>query len=224
MQDFLSKATLFNNLSQEEAECFLHCLNAKKVTLKRGEILFNYGDSVDKVVLVKKGILNVVFTDYFGARTILSSVSKYNLFGGGFAFSDVNSLPVSVEAGDNSEFYLLNKDKLINPCENCCVKHTEILKNMIKILAKRSSGLIERIKIISMRTTRQKVMALLTSYAIKSKSKKFDIPYDRQGMADFLCVDRASLSRELANLKEDEIIDYNKNHFVILQDTLHEWM
>jgi CRP-like cAMP-binding protein len=50
-------------------------------------------------------------------------------------------------------------------------------------------------------------------------SKKFSIPYNREGLANYLCVDRSALSRELSNMRDEGLIDFQKNRFEVLYTT-----
>lgn len=59
-------------------------------------------------------------------------------------------------------------------------------------------------------------MAYLNSVSLKKHSKVFDIPFDRQQMADYLNLERTALSKELSRMKREKIIDFKKNHFEIL--------
>lgn len=46
----------------------------------------------------------------------------------------------------------------------------------------------------------------------------YDIPFDRQQLADFLKIDRTSLSKELSKMQSEGLITYKKNHFIIDKD------
>ena len=65
------------------------------------------------------------------------------------------------------------------------------------------------------RTTREKVLSFLSAQALRAKSSEITIPYDRQELADYLGVERSALSRELALMKKDGLIDYEKSRFVL---------
>ena len=43
-----------------------------------------------------------------------------------------------------------------------------------------------------------------------------ELPLGRIELADYLCVDRSALTRELVKMKEDGILDYDKNAFRLL--------
>ena len=73
----------------------------------------------------------------------------------------------------------------------------------------------DRIQILSKITLREKILTLLNQYRHKFDSNTFDLPFDRADMAIYLGADRSALSRELSKLKQDGIIDFKKNHFII---------
>lgn len=218
----LSKIVLFNGISEKEAENFIGCVKGKRVELKKGETLFHVGDEPQNVALVLNGSLFVTQSDYLGNNSILSTVTENNLFGGGFAYSGLTQLTVNVIVGSDSEVLLIDKRLLLSPCGKCSA-HEKIIINLIKILSARNVNLMEKIKNLSGRTTRQKILSLLYSFSLKSKNGKIVLPYTRQQTADYLCVDRAALSRELSALKKEGIIDFHKNEFVFLTDKVERY-
>ncbi len=213
MQD-LSKTLLFDGLTNEQIADFLNCINAKNLKLKKGEEIFSAGQKITKVALVIQGVLAISRIDWWGRRDILSLVTENNLFGGGYAYSEIEELSLSVSATCDTEIILIDAVRLIAPCQKNCACHSKVMVNLIKILAKRNVNLIEKIKNLSARTTREKILSLLSSHS--SGDKTITLPYSRQEMADYLCVDRASLSRELSNLQKQGVIKYNKNKFILL--------
>ena len=49
---------------------------------------------------------------------------------------------------------------------------------------------------------------------------RFQIPFDRQQMADYLNLDRSALSKELSRMKKEGILDFHKNEFVLKNEML----
>ena len=211
----LQKFILFNGLTTEQISEFLNCIKAKKVALKKGEALFYQNKEINKVALVISGMLSVYRIDYWGRRDILSTVTENNLFGAGYAYSNNAELPVSVEASVDTQVILIDSQRLITPCQKSCFTHQKVQVNLIKILAKRNVILLDKIRNLSHRTTREKILSLISMYAVNSVAI---LPYDRQEMADYLCIDRASLSRELSKLQKEKILKFKKNKFTLLQE------
>ena len=84
-------------------------------------------------------------------------------------------------------------------------------------LAKKTIMLHQKNDILSQRTTREKLMTYL-NYVSKMKEKRaFDIPFNREELADYLGVDRSGLSIEISKLKKEGIIKNRKNHFELIK-------
>ena len=82
---------------------------------------------------------------------------------------------------------------------------------------KKNLHLSQRIFHTSSKTIRGRLLSYLSSQVpAKAPAAKFDIPFDRQQLADYLEVDRSALSAELSKMKADGLIDYWKNHFKLL--------
>ena len=69
---------------------------------------------------------------------------------------------------------------------------------------------------ISHKTIKERLISFLEEQEITMNSSEFEIPYNREQLAGFLCVDRSALSRELSNMKNEGLIDYKKNWFKLL--------
>ena len=83
-------------------------------------------------------------------------------------------------------------------------------------MAAKNVGYYNKLEIISKRTTREKLIAYLSHCARKSQSNSFDIPFDRQELADYLEVERSGLSSEIGKLRDEGLIISEKKHFELL--------
>jgi CRP-like cAMP-binding protein len=86
----------------------------------------------------------------------------------------------------------------------------------MKDLAEKTIMFHQRIDITSKRTTRDKLLAYLSFQSKKAGSKSFKIPFDRQELADYLEVDRSGLSAEISKLRNEGVLESNKNQFKLL--------
>ena len=85
---------------------------------------------------------------------------------------------------------------------------------MIKLLALKNLLLNQKIEILSKRSTREKLLAFFDSQ--RGIAKKFRLPYNREEMARYLCVDRSAMSNELCKMRDEGLIKFNKNEFEII--------
>jgi CRP-like cAMP-binding protein len=86
---------------------------------------------------------------------------------------------------------------------------------MVKLLAHKNLGLMQKMNHITKRNTREKLLSFLSEQAFTKGNQEFSIPFDRQQLADYLCVDRSAMSSELSKMKSDGLIEYNKNTFIL---------
>ena len=127
---------------------------------------------------------------------------------------------MDVETIEKSTVLFLDSDKLSSPCQNCCSFHKQLVKNLLFIISNKNVNLTEKIECMAKRTTKEKLLAFLSLESKKQNrqnSKEFYIQYNRQALADYLGVERSAMSAELSKLKNEGILEYNKNWFKLLQ-------
>ena len=91
---------------------------------------------------------------------------------------------------------------------------------MVYVLAERNYKLTQKMDHLTQKTTREKLLSYFSEQALESGRSDFDIPLDRQQLADYLSVDRSAMSTELGKMKKDGLIEYRKNHFTLKQGML----
>jgi len=58
-------------------------------------------------------------------------------------------------------------------------------------------------------------MSYFSAEAQKLGAYEFDIPFSRQQLADYLGVERSGLSLELGKMRNEELLDFHKSHFIL---------
>lgn len=147
---------------------------------------------------------------------MLIRVGKDELFGETFACGDDNRSAVTFVASSDARILFIPFNRVMHTCTMACEFHHRLTENMVRIIANKNRDLIHKVEVISKKTLREKIMAYLSIQAQSKKSRYFEIPLGRVELAEFLCADRSSLTRELVRMKEEGLIDYDKNCFRIL--------
>ena len=194
----------------------LKCLSAKLVCYKIKDIILFQGEHVNLIGIVLSGSIQVIKEDIDGNASILAHLGLNDIFAEAFAYADVYECPVTVQAVEDSELLFIDSKRIIKTCHKNCIFHSSLIENMLSLIAKKNIMLNQKIEILSKRTTREKLLTFFYAQIQISHSKKFSIPYSREGLASYLCVDRSALSRELCNMRDDGLIKFNKNEFEIL--------
>lgn len=212
----LSASDLFYGLTYEELGSMLHCLGAKIVDTQKGDPVFLEGDPAGFVGIVLEGSVQVVQEDYFGSRSVIHHSGPGDVFAEAFSFTNLDTMPVSGYAVKNSRCMILSCRRMMTVCSNACTFHNRLVKNLLTLVSRKNLMLNEKIRFMSQRTTREKLLAYLSDQAKKTGSAEFTIPYDRQALADYLSVERSAMSAEISKLKKDGILEVKGSHFRLI--------
>lgn len=209
----LKKCPLFAGIEDTNIEQILPCLSATVRQAEKNTFILSADDSVSFVGLILSGSVHVIKEDFWGRKDILSQLGPAELFAESFSCAHTAHIPVSVLAVEHTEIMLIDCRKIIKTCSSSCMFHSQLIANMLEIIANKNIMLMQKIEQLSKRTTREKVLAYLSSEAQKAGTNFFDIPFSRQEMADYLSVDRSAMSSELSKMRDEGLIDFERNHF-----------
>lgn len=214
--NILRKCRLFSGISDENLISMLGCLGARVEFFDKKYTVFAEGSTVKYIGIILSGSAQLIQNDYFGNRSIIASFYPSDMFAEAFACAEVDSLPVSVIASEPSEIMFIDCSHVLHTCQNSCGFHQQLIFNLMKSMAEKNLVFHQKIEIISKRTTREKLMAYLMSIAKKNNSNSFEIPFDRQELADYLEVDRSGLSAEISKMRKEGILKSEKKRFSLL--------
>ncbi len=212
----LKKCTLFDGIEEQDMLTMLTCLGATVDSYDKKYTVLVEGTSSKYIGIVLSGTVQIIQMDYYGNRSILSSVKAGQVFAEAFACAGVESLPVSVVASEPCDIMMIDSGHILHTCHNNCGFHQQLIFNLMKDLAGKTIMFHRRIEVTSKRTTREKLLTYLSMEAKAAQSRSFDIPFDRQELADYLEVDRSGLSAEIGKLTREGILLSQKNHFELL--------
>ena len=214
----IKKCPLFKNIEDESLLRMLECLGATVGFYDKKYTVMAEGHRAKYIGIVLSGSVQVVQNDYYGNRTILSSIVAPQVFAEAFACMETPSLPVTVIADEPSEIMLIDCSHVLHTCGNNCEFHKQLIYNLMLSLAGKTIMFHQKIAITSKRSTREKLLTYLSAEAKKAGTSSFEIPFDRQELADYLEVDRSGLSAEISKLRNEGVLDSQKNHFTLYSD------
>lgn len=214
--DVLRKCPLFNEIEDENLIEILKCMGAKEYSYAKGDTVFAEGDKARYFGIVLKGSVQLVRVDYYGNRSIVANIEPPQLFGEAFCCAGLDLLPLDAVAAEDTEILLIEAQRITHPWGNACVFYSQVILNLLNIVAKKNLVLHGKIEITSKRSTREKLMTYLLAQAKKVKSRTFTIPYDRQELADYLEVERSGLSSEIGKLRKEKVLECRRSTFTLL--------
>ena len=218
MKDYLSiirSARLFSGISEEELTPMLTCLKAEKKDFTKETFVLRTGDTADAIGLVLSGTVLIMQEDIWGNRNILSKAGPGQTFATAFACAPGSLLNASVIAKTPVTAMFLPVKRILNVCSSACSHHSRIIRNLLGELAEKNLHFSEKLTHMGQRTTRAKLMSYFSAEAQKLGAHEFDIPFSRQQLADYLGVERSGLSLELGKMRNEELLDFHKSHFIL---------
>ncbi len=210
------KCRLFGGIEDDDLLKMLTCLGAKVVEFDKKYTIMAEGYPAKNIGIMLSGSAQTVRIDFYGNRSIVSHIEPSEVFGEDFACAEVPSMPVDIIANEPCQVMFIDSSHIMHTCENNCGFHQKLIFNLMKELATKNIMFHQRIEITSKRSTREKLMTYLMLQAKKKESRSFEIPFDRQELADYLEVERSGLSAEIGKLRKEGIIDNRKNYFELM--------
>ena len=220
--DFLMTTPLWKGLKEEEIEAILPCLRSEEKFIKKGEFVYRMGDPISSLGVLLQGKLSIEHDDLRGNKTILSMITPGNIFAETYACVPGEPLMVNIVAIEDSRILCLNMLHLLTTCERSCPHHNKLIRNLLAILAQKNLHLSRRSFHTAAKTIRARLLSYLSYEASRQGSLSFDIPFNRQQLADYLNLDRSALSNELSKMQKEQIIICHRNHFLLHTDSFDE--
>ena len=212
----LAKKTIyFKKLDDMNFNAIMHCLQARIVNFNKNDTIVNIGDKISYAYLILSGTARQSSFDEYGNLFIDLDFEKEGIFGLSEIINGDKTFNSHLVALEDCTILLLDKFRLLNPTLNRCQRHIDLMKACFIELARQNSEITNHKNILTLSSTKDKVMTYLTQYSKKVNSNDFYIPYNRLDFALYLGVERSALSAELSKLKKSDIIDFEKNHFII---------
>lgn len=212
----LSNCPLFYKINEQELKKLFACLRAKEVKFEQNSEICSYDSAKGVLGVVVEGEVVIKKIDFNGNSTILDQIQKNGVFSDIFAFTSTEANFIGVYAGEPTTVIFLDYPSVFKRCKNACEYHSVFVENLLKIVIEKSKTLSQKVEILSNKTIREKVLSY-ASIAVKDVgSLTFTLPMSLTSFADYLCVDRSALMRELKKLSNEGILKTNKRVFTVL--------
>ena len=209
----LKQTKLFAGVEEEDVFSMLSCLGARLRTYKKGEYVLRQGQRLSDILVLAEGSLYIQKDDYWGNRSILGHIGVGEIFGEAYASPESEALLNDVVAVENSSVFFFDVKRVITTCSSACRFHTLVVQNLFFAISEKNRSLVQKLDYLSRRTTREKLISYLSEEAKKQNSAYFTIPFNRQQLADYLSVDRSAMSNELCKMRDDGLLEFEKNRF-----------
>jgi len=208
----LKESVIFKNIEEEKLNYIYSKISGSIKKYKKGETISHESDNCNElsVILDGKTELQTIFPS--GKVFTLAQLSQGDGFGEAVLFSSTHKYPISVIALSNARIIEISKDKLMEVFTECPV----LLENFLALLSNRLIMLNKKLKLLSIDSIRGKLCHMLLEKYKVQQTNMIKLSASKKSLAEQLGVQRPSLSRELIKMKNEGLIDYDKDIVKIL--------
>ena len=212
----LKKTKLFAGVGDEEILAMLDCLQAVTGRYAKGSYIFRQGENIQDISVLVEGRIHIQRDDYWGNRSIINVLNTGEMFGEAYAAPGSGAIVNDVVAVEDSTVIFFNFKKILTVCSSACRFHSLVVQNLFLAISEKNRMLMQKLDHMSKRSTREKLISYLSEEAGKQNRGTFEIPFNRQQLADYLSVDRSAMSNELCKMRDEGLLIFQKNRFTLL--------
>lgn len=207
---------LFQGLDREEINEVLQKFHGLIKHFPKSDYIYLAGDCVENLCVVLEGTVQMIKEDIWGEKSIIANLGAGSVFAENFLGQLGDRSAVSYFVASDSEVLMLPLGRTLFDSDTSSKASQRLMCNIVSILADNNTRLIEKTEILCKKTLRSKILAYLEQEARNHGCRSFTIPFNRTDLANYLDADRSALTRELARMKEEGLIDFTKNNFELL--------
>lgn len=205
------KYSVFYELSSQNVHNILSSLGSEEKNFKKGDFILKFNVNFLDVGILRSGLAYLISVDDNGDKNIFDFYSSGDIFG----------QPFSPDSNVNLCYIIAKKDCCVNffPYKNLfnlscqdSYTNTQFLKNVFSSFKRNHM----HIDILSQRTIRNKLLICFRYFSDIYDSKTFDLPVPLFDLADFICVDRSAMMREIRKMNNDGIIHSKGKNITLL--------
>ncbi len=209
------RSKLFEGFSQKDCETIYSVATPKYKSFLKNEVLIHDGDTVNYIGIICSGKISIAKLDYEGNSSLLHILKPPQLFGLEIAATPSQISPLTVTSIEDTSVALFSYAKLTTegrlPYEFC----NRMMNNMLTLLANENMRRMYKNELLCYKSLRKRILTYLRFRARRNGSSSFDIPFNRDQLAQYLNVNRSALSHELGLLRKEGQISFNKNKFTL---------
>lgn len=213
----LKRSKLFCGLSDDEVGQVCRLTVPSERFYDKNQIIVNQGESVGRVGIIKSGTVISMKYHFNGDAQILRIYKRGEVISLDTVNTTLLTSPVTLVSQSDCGIIFIPYKKLFES-ENVSASVKEaVMFNGSEILSNEIVRLMYKIDVLSKRTLQERVLTYLSIIGEKRGKDTFDIGMNQEEFAQYLCVNRSVLSKELNLMRKSGLIDYKKNKYTLYE-------
>lgn len=198
---------IFKGLSNDEINDISQYF--EMVHVNKNDYICHEGDYIDSLYIVLEGKIEISRYDLNGHKNMIGIMSVNDMFAESIVLSNQKQTHVNIMALRKSKLLKITKEKIFS------LNNTTLLKNLLEITASKNIVLNKKINCIGKKTVREKLFEYLKNESINNQSLVLEMDFNINQLADYLCINRSSLSREISHMIDDDYFKIENNKYIL---------
>ena len=212
----MHSVSFLSDFSDEELRIVEKCLSLRIQIFEKRDRILEASEPAATMAVILQGRVLEEYTDVFGNRNIVAERHRGDALAIDYACMQMPRLLTTYIAAERSKILFLNSGRIFGDCNKNCNIRSKMLENLLKLTVSELLSQSRKIKCMSQRNTREKLIAFLSYSAQQNGKSSFSISFSRQELADYLCLNRSAVSKELCLMRDEGLLRFHRNHFELL--------
>lgn len=182
------------------------CVNTNYKSFKNKELIISSNITKKRIGFITYGKASIIKTDINGDTTIMRELKENDIFSN--LFFQESEDEIYIISNKETEVIFIDYYSILKNCNKKCQNHTKLVVTLFELLIKDNKKQNEKIELLSKRTVREKILFFLKNRT--NEKNIFNVTTSYTAIAEYICVDRSNLMRELKRLEKEKIIKKEK--------------
>ena len=210
----LTELPLFSSFSPARLEYLFGTQSYSIKNYTRHQMIYISGESCTSLDIILDGSVSLQSLDEEGSLFKAQVLEKGDIYGATLLFGSSNLFPMTVVSEGNAEVLHLSKALVLDLCK----ENSRFTESLLQIVSDKAHSLSTALTNLSSKTLKENLLAYLKDEVIRQGSRTIRLKITKKELAHRLGVERTSLSRTLALLRDEKMLGFSRNIITVFDD------
>lgn len=211
-ESLLNNIILLQELKKEDIVEYIKTKQFKLVSYKKNAVIHFEKEPCTEIEIIVSGQIVIEHLDKSGSFLIIAEFFSNDILGGNLLFSANPIYPMTISTKQDSTVLSFSKELLFK----LFCKNPSFLNKYLEYVSDHTFILGGKIKQYANKTMRESLVYFLEKESKRENSKQIKLNMTKKALAEQIGVQRTSLSRELAKMRDEGLIIFDKESITII--------
>lgn len=214
-EQIVRNSFLFQRLEEEEACRAIRELEGYIKSEPKGRLLFQEGDQIRVLGIILKGEIRISRIDSEGEEKLYQKLRPPYMLGADIVCTPSQLSPYTAYSSESSCVWYFPYERLKEAGRLKEESRAMVKERLLEFIANENIRKFYKVDMLCAANAREKILKYLRIQCRKEGSAQVEIPYNREELANYLCMNRSVLSHTLSRMQKEGILEFKKNKFYL---------